>query len=124
MFYEISGYISNKYYDELVLLSPAIRHATLFKHTVEDMPLEIRDGDLFAGWYGFENDDLKPAEVKAYPPVECFTPHEAKIRDHLRDDLKMHIAFTSAHTCIDYGKIVEKIVRSTLLYVEYSEISI
>ncbi len=118
MFYEISGYISNKYYDELVLLSPAIRHATLFKHTVEDMPLEIRDGDLFAGWYGFENDDLKPAEVKAYPPVECFTPHEAKIRDHLRDDLKMHIAFTSAHTCIDYGKIVEKGLK---FYIEQVE---
>lgn len=108
MFYEIGGYVSNKYYDELLNLSVSIRRATLFKHTIEEMCLTIKGTDLFAGWHGFPTDELKPEEVKQFPKNEAFTPEEAKLADHLRDDLKMHIAFTEAHTLINYGKIVNE----------------
>ena len=118
MFYEIGGYIRNKYYDELNEYNAALRHAYLFKHTLEDMPLEIKETDLFCGWYGFENDDLKPSEVIPFRAVPVFTAEDCKFRDHFRDDLKMHIAFTFAHTCIDYGKVVEKGLKYYIELVE------
>lgn len=108
MFYEIGGYVSNKYYDELKELSAPIRRATLFKHTLEEMCLTIKDTDLFAGWHGFPTDELKPEKVMEFEKVSAFTPEQEALSNHLFDDLKMHIAFTEAHTLINYGKIVSE----------------
>ena len=118
MFYEIGGYVSNKYYDELKNLSAPIRRATLFKHTVEEMGLRINKTDLFAGWHGFPTDELKPEKVLEFEKVPSFTPEQETLSNHLRDDLKMHIAFTEAHTLINYGKIVSEGLATYIKKVE------
>ncbi len=60
MYYRVIDYIKNKYHDELSELSPSIRQATIFKYTTEEMPLLIKEGDLFAGWYRYETWDELP----------------------------------------------------------------
>lgn len=108
MYYRIIDYIKNKYYDELSELSPSIRQATIFKYTTEEMPLLIKEGDLFAGWYGYETWDELPKVQEQVSFGESTLSYEQKaLRQRLCEELKIEINFTLAHTCIDYGNILE-----------------
>lgn len=108
MYYRIIDYIKNKYYDELSELSPSIRQATIFKYTTEEMPLLIKEGDLFAGWYGYETWDELPKVQGQVSFGESTLSYEQKaLRQRLCEELKTEINFTPAHTCIDYGNILK-----------------
>ena len=108
MFYTLDGYLKNKYFDILAPLSPCLREAELFRLTVEEMPLEIRKGDEFAGWYGFAEDHAPVAEdVREFPRVPGISPENEALRQSLANKVQTEVAFSSAHTCIDYGKILQ-----------------
>lgn len=107
MFYQTHAHIQNKYYDEVKDLPVNTRAAVLFKHTLQNMPIDIKNTDAFAGWYGFEGDVESPKEVKPFPTAPVFSPEWQQIRSHFRNDLNMGIFFTPAHTLLDYGYIIE-----------------
>ena len=108
MYYRIIDYIKNKYYDELSELSPSIRQATIFKYTTEEMPLLIKEGDLFAGWYGYETwDELPKVQGQVSFGESTLSCEQKALRQRLCEELKTEINFTLAHTCIDYGNILK-----------------
>jgi len=109
MFYSVFDLVRNTYFEELDKLPPYLRQAQLFSHVVEDMPLQIRKEDLIAGWYGYEDSSAATVENPkrfAFRPV--LSEQQRKIRQAFSKDLKMDIGFTAAHTCIDYGTVLEK----------------
>ena len=109
MFYDLRDWVKLKHFDELKALSPYMRQAMFFKYMTNEMPLSVKDGDLFAGWYGYEDSDApQDIEEKKFEYNEVLTDEEKKAKDHLRDDLKTIVAFTKAHTCIDYESIIQK----------------
>ena len=109
MIYNICDYIRNKYFDELSGYSAYLRQARFFKYMTEELPLYLRDGDRIAGWYGFENGDaVAVTERKLFAHKSVFTEAQKALRSHMQNDLKISITFNSAHTCIDYGTVVEK----------------
>ncbi len=108
IYYDITEYIRNKYFDELKDCSPYIRQAMLFQHMTEDIPLKVKDTDYIAGWYGYEDGDAPSvAENKGFPYVCVLDDEQKRIRENLCYALKTEIFFTPAHTCIDYGTIVQ-----------------
>lgn len=109
MFYMLDGYLKNKYYDTLSPLSPCLREAELFRLTVEEMPLEIRKGDEFAGWYGFADEYAPVTEaVREFPRVPGISPEKEALRLDMAREVQTEVAFSAAHTCIDYGKVLQE----------------
>ena len=109
MVYNICDYIRNKHFDELSGYPAYLRQAMLFKYMTEAMPLSIRDGDRIAGWYGFESsEDVAVDEKKRFAYNRILSDSQARLRSHMHNDLKISVAFNSAHTCIDYETVVEK----------------
>lgn len=109
MFYETYDYIKNQYYDELKAYTPYMRQAMLFRYMLQDMPLTVKDTDYIAGWYGYQDGEgPKVSEKKWFPYVHLMDERQTQTRETLAANLKTEINFTSAHTCIDYGLIVEK----------------
>lgn len=109
MIYNISDYIRNKYFDELNGYSAYMRQAMLFKYMTEEIPLSVREGDRIAGWYGFENDlEIAVGENKQFDYQSVLSDAQKSLRSHIDNDLNMAVNFNSAHTCIDYGTIIEK----------------
>lgn len=106
MFYNIIEHVKNKHYDELKDFSPYLRQAMLFKYVTEEMPLKINDEDFIAGWYGFETDVFKENIDKNFPKTNVLNPQQIQLKEHLNENLKCGISFNSAHTCIDYGTII------------------
>ena len=106
MFYNIIEHVKNKHYDELKDFSPYLRQAMLFKYVIEEMPLKINDEDFIAGWYGFETDVFKENIDKNFPKTNVLNPQQIQLKEHLNEKLKCGISFNSAHTCIDYGTII------------------
>ncbi len=119
MYYNITKYIENKYFYELKDHSPYIRQAMLFQHITEDIPLKVKDTDYIAGWYGYEDGDAPSvAENKDFPYVCVLNETQKQMRENLRNKLKTKINFTSAHTCIDYGSIVQNGLEYYITLVE------
>lgn len=106
MFYNIIEFVKNKHYDELKEYSPYIRQGMLFKYVTEEMPLKINDEDFIAGWYGFETNVFKESIDKSFPKTTVLNPQQMQLKEHLNEKLKCGISFNSAHTCIDYGTII------------------
>lgn len=106
MHYNITDYIRNKYFEELSELPPYIRQAVLFRHITREMPLQIKDTDYIAGWYGFE--DIVVAPKREFPHICVLNDEQEQIRETLCNKLKINTSFTMAHTCIDYGSIVQR----------------
>lgn len=109
MFYDLRDQIKAKYFEVLNTLSPYIRQATFFKYMTEEIPLSIKNGDKFAGWYGYEDENAPVAcEEKKFKHNTVLTDAQQKAKDHLRRDLKTIIHFNKAHTCIDYETVIQK----------------
>lgn len=90
--------------------SPApIREARIFEYILENMPLHYCNGDLIAGDFGWraqDNNELSrffpaPEKIPSNPPQQPISPEE-----ELRRDFHCFGGFTSAHTCIDYEKLI------------------
>ena len=109
MFYDLRDNVKAKHFDELNSLSPYMRQAMFFKYLSEEIPLSVKDGDLIAGWYGYEDEDApNPCDEKKFSYNKILTDKDENLKTHLRDDLKTIINFTKAHTCIDYETILQK----------------
>ncbi|MBQ7822403.1 MAG: DUF3029 family protein [Clostridia bacterium] len=107
MYYDTHLYISNKYFEELEHLSAPIRESLIFKHYTEDIPVFIKPDDIFAGWYGYENKPVHPTD-NSFDYIPVLSDKEREVLHHLNDDLKTSIHFELAHTCVDYGTVIEK----------------
>ena len=109
MQYNVTEYVKNKHFKELCDLAPCARQAKLFALITEEMPLTVKDEDYIAGWYGFEDGAAPSCQFStAFSRREVLTEDEKALRQKLFCDLKTEINFTEAHTCIDYGRIIEK----------------
>ena len=107
MVYTLERYLKNQYYDTLSGLSPCLREAELFRLTVEEMPLELRRGDEFAGWYGYGEENAPvTGESPAFPHVPAIAPEREALRLALAGEQHTEVAFSAAHTCVDYGAIL------------------
>ena len=108
MIYDITKLIKNKYFEELKDYSPYIRQAMLFKYVTEEMPLKITDTDYIAGYYGYENSsNIAVVGNKSFESKKVLNSTQKQLLEHLQNNLKIEINFTLAHTCIDYGNILE-----------------
>ena len=109
MIYNIIEFIKNKYFYELKEYSPFVRQAMIFKYVTEEIPLKITDTDKIAGWYEYENaGSFELEENKFYEHTHILNSEQKQLLEHLRNDLKIEINFTPAHTCIDYETIIQK----------------
>jgi len=109
MYYWIHDLIRNKYFEELKELSPYLRQAKLFQHLTEEMPLEIRKTDKIAGWYGYQKNEVRePEERKHFAFLPVLNEKQRKLHKELVETARVYIGFTSAHTCSDYGTVLEK----------------
>jgi len=118
MYYYVIDYIRNKYFDELKDYSAYVRQAMLFKHITEDVPLKITHTDYIAGWYGYEDGDVPSvSEYKYFPWVDALGDEKRQIGKKLWD-LKTGMGFNPAHTCVDYGSIVQNGLEYYITLVE------
>lgn len=117
MFYNIYPWVMERHHEEVRSLSPWLRQAQLFRYFTEEMPLEIRATDRFAGWYGYETEPEAPEPVPGFPFYAVLTEEERALRQGLAA-LNTEVNFTPAHTCLDYGTIVS---RGLIHYVEQVE---
>ena len=65
MYYRLHDYIEEAYRDEFSSEPAPIREALIFKKTVESMPLQIKETDYIAGWYGYETCPCELADFKS-----------------------------------------------------------
>ncbi|MBQ4575637.1 MAG: hypothetical protein IJA85_10670 [Clostridia bacterium] len=108
MFYYVFPNMINKYHDELEAQSPFMRQAMLFRHYTEDIPLTVRDTDCIAGWYGYEDGTMRTdTQVKPFTHVAVMSDTQWQMRNLMTNDMKIMTGFNVAHTCIDYGKVVQ-----------------
>lgn len=106
MFYQYYETMKNTYFDEMAKLPACMREAILFRKTVENIPLSIRDDDLLPGRYGSETPPA-PTLRRDFPFVDVYTEEERTVRRALMENFKIEARFDKAHTCIDYGRIVQ-----------------
>lgn len=106
MVFSIGNYIINKHYEELKDLSPIVRQTAIFKFTVAEMPMHIKDTDFIAGYYGFH--DFTPElreKAMEFSKNPVLTEQEQNTHKMLWS-LKVKPEYTPAHTCIDYGFVL------------------
>jgi len=119
MKYELHNYYINKYFDELNKLAVPVRQSMLFKRFTENIPIHIKDDDLFAGWYGFsENSGEFSVNPQKFVYNSIMSSKQKNIHRSMGDDLKIGVSFTAAHTCIDYSTIINK---GLIYYIEKIE---
>lgn len=106
MFYTYAGkYIYSKYHDELAALPPVTREAELFCRTMAELPVSFAENDLLAGRYGWKE---QPQFTEySIPWNSIFTDHDNAMRQLLLDN-QIRVYYGTAHTCIDYGRIVSE----------------
>ncbi len=119
MHYHLYEEIRNRFYDELANEPAPIREALIFKYTVQNMPIRIKENDVIAGLYGYDEEPVgysrNPGKF-AYD--EIFTCQESKTREDLKDNYQIITGFSPGHTCIDYKQIME---HGLVSYVERVE---
>lgn len=113
MVYNLYPYITKKYaayFNEITDMP--MRQAMIFKKTAEEIPLQIRSGDIIAGRYGFDNgvpDDIAGDADMVMP--EYGRDHElSRIADEL-NKYNITASFGAGHTCLDYKTVIERGLR-------------
>ncbi|MFZ2653595.1 MAG: pyruvate formate lyase family protein, partial [Victivallales bacterium] len=87
----------------------AVREARIFEHILENLPLYYSDGDLIAGDFGWRQEDegsLSRFFVSSGSSSRQNSPAAASPEEELSRDFHCFGGFTSAHTCIDYEKLI------------------
>lgn len=111
MFYRLYNVVKDECFNEFASEPVPIREALIFRKTVELIPLQIKETDLIAGWYGYEDDNRQGESSHGSENSFAFYKHlESKditTRQILSDTFITYGGFSSGHTCIDYGKIAE-----------------
>lgn len=110
MVYNLYPYITKKYASEFnKIIDMPMRQAMIFKKTVEEIPIQIRSGDIIAGRYGYEDsipDDIKSDEEMVAPEYKR-SPELSHIAFEL-NKYSITASFGAGHTCLDYKTIIEK----------------
>lgn len=94
---------------ESAAMPAAIREAMIFEYILENLPLYYCDADLLAGDFGWRAQDDN-ALNRFFPEPEKkpsnTTKHPISPEEELKRDFHCFGGFTSAHTCIDYEKLI------------------
>lgn len=107
MEYNVHHLYRNRYFDELKKYPAAQCQSHLFRHYTEDIPIRILPGERIAGRFGY--DEMPPSEGdNNFPWIPVMSDEERTLRQRLMDERQQQIYFTYAHTCIDYGAVLEK----------------
>lgn len=111
-YHKLYPYVAKQYHHEFAHLPAAQQQAHIFERTLEILPVHIREGDCFAGWYGFETLPQDIAEV--FETIDL-TPRMVPLSEpwqSLRQELRSHFAlkggFTAGHYTLDYETIITK----------------
>lgn len=137
--YCIHMYIAKKHMHELAVLPAPVRESMIFRYYVQEIPLQIKEEDYFAGWYGFQKEpqieaenpftgwpwhwcwfeEKLEADMKGmFPFIPVMTEEEREHFRHMRNDLKIEMELPGAHTCLDYGAVLEKGLNYYICQVE------
>ena len=112
MEYFLYPHMRNKYYSEVKDLPAPLRESRLFQYCLEETPVFFRDTDRIAGWYGYEDNAPEPLPPSPpFPGESRMTPEDREMHAAFQNSLAMQILYTNAHTCINYGEIVDKGLR-------------
>jgi formate C-acetyltransferase len=109
-----------RYFEELKTEPAALREALIFRKTLEDTPIHIREGDCIAGWVGYEESSgiTKPENSRGFEVRDTYTPEERHINEALNRRFLIEPCYTPGHTCIGYKDILEKGLRAYAAAVE------
>ena len=119
MLYQFYDYIKSKYFETLSGMTPVEREAEIFRKTCEEIPISIKEGDLFCGRYGCENEEAyQPQASCGFEWFESFTPEELSIKQALDERYAIRLSFQRGHCLIDYGKIIRSGLKAYVVKVE------
>jgi formate C-acetyltransferase len=94
---------------ELAASPTPIREARILAHILENLPLFYVDGESIAGDFGWRQEDENKL-ARFFAPSEKSTAGNSTSaptpEEELRRDFHCFGGFTSAHTCIDYEKLL------------------
>lgn len=102
---------------ELEGMSAPVREATIFCKLLETLPLHIHDGDLFAGWFGYENQEEREA-LYSVPPIPRTPIDETAPVELIRRHGYNPTGYDRAHHELDYRYLLEKGVKRVKARVE------
>lgn len=88
----IVRFVTEKYYEELRPLSPPLRASRILRRSVEELRVEVRDGDAFVGWFRFAGE--APPSAPTFP--DCVPSEEWK---RVTEAPLLH----GSRTCLDKG---------------------
>ena len=113
LYYYFKGYVKDKFYEELLPLSPAMRAATIFKRTCELIPIKIEDGDLIAGRYAAtDTPEEYSYENRDFPFTDARSDAEINAMREFHERFGTTARFDKGHFLADYEAIITKGLRS------------
>jgi len=89
-------------------LPAARREAEAFRAVLAGLPIGIRVGDVLAGDFGPEWGDVAGAPAPSQPAGRAPGAAAPSPRECLRDRFHIGGGYTTAHTTLDYGRIVRE----------------
>ncbi|MBQ2724788.1 MAG: hypothetical protein IJF78_03675 [Clostridia bacterium] len=102
---------------ELEGLSVPEREAAIFCRLLETLPLHIHDGDLFAGWYGYETPEERE-KIYTVPPLQYVPGDPAEPVNLIRKHGYYPGDYDRAHHELDYRYLLEGGIRRVKARVE------
>ena len=88
-------------------MSAPVREAIIFCKLLETLPLHIHDGDLFAGWFGYETQEEREA-LYSVPPIPRTPIDETAPVELIRRHGYNPTGYDRAHHELDYRYLLEK----------------
>ena len=109
LYYYFKDYVKDKFYEELLPLSPAMRAATIYKHTCELIPIKIEDGDLIAGRYAVtDTPEEYSYEKRDFPFTDARSDAEINAMREFLERFGTTARFDKGHFLADYEAIITK----------------
>ena len=102
---------------ELEGMSVPVREATIFCKVLEKMPLHIHDGDLFAGWYGYETPEERET-IYTVPGIRYVPEESNKPVDLIARHGYYPGGYDRAHHELDYRYLLEGGIKRVKARVE------
>jgi formate C-acetyltransferase len=120
MLYRLHELSRERYFDELKTEPAPVREALMFRKTLEDIPICIREGDFIASWHGYEetSEITMPKNSRGFEVRDTYTSEERRTNEVLNSQFLIEPGYSLAHTCIDYKGILEKGLKVYAVTVE------
>lgn len=125
------GYYRERYQTRIAHLTKAQQEVFLFRKYLEEVPVFIEPGDLFAGWYGFAGEI--PQDLAAYNEKrdrEIAQNYEkAKTGRDTRLIMNENYCFCAegfdtGHNLLDYGQMIARGLNSYIAEIEEKEVTV